>query len=192
MLSKSWLFVVAAFTLLSVMSTWAQPSIRSNQYQNDDQGIFDVSHFWQTLANFVKEPEPITKAISKETQYQNDDQSILSGRTRKRNDDRSDILADTDNDSDSDKSPFQQHLESCHQHIPCGFAQYGLPRHLGSSRSRSSRFKPIFKYTRSYCKCDSGNNCVLTDNRPDMDMYMFHCRQREISGHMFKFPNYRG
>lgn len=154
MLSKSWFLVVAAFTLLSVMSTWAQPSIRSNQYQNDDQSILRGSR----------------RQTSKRT-----------------SDDVSEIL---DDDSDG-KSAFQQHLESCHQHIPCGFAQYGLPRHLGSS-SRSSRFKPIFKYTRSYCKCDAGYNCVLTDNRPDMDMYMFHCRQRELSGHMFKFPNYSG
>jgi len=122
-------------------------------------------------------------------QYQNDDQSLLSGRPRKRNDDSS-ILDEID-DSDEGIKTFQQHIESCHMHIPCGFAQYGIPRHLGSS-SRSSRFKSIFKYTRSYCSCDSGYNCVLTDNRRDMDMYMFHCRQKELSGHMFKFPNSRG
>jgi len=109
-------------------------------------------------------------------QYQNDDQSLF-GRPRKRN----------DRIDDSDEGI----KESCHLHIPCGFAQYGIPRHLGSS-SRSSRFKSIFKYTRSYCSCDSGYNCVLTDNRRDMDMYMFHCRQKELSGHMFKFPNSRG
>lgn len=122
-------------------------------------------------------------------QYQNDDQSLLSGRPRKRNDDSS--ILDRIDDSDDDIKTFQEHLESCHMHIPCGFAQYGLPRHLGSS-SRSSRFKPIFKYTRSYCSCDGGYDCVLTDNRPDMDMYMFHCRQKDRSGHMFKFPNSRG
>lgn len=42
------------------------------------------------------------------------------------------------------------------------------------------------------CSCDGGYDCVLTDNRPDMDMYMFHCRQKDRSGHMFKFPNSRG
>ena len=41
------------------------------------------------------------------------------------------------------------------------------------------------------CECDEGYSCVLTDNRPDMDMYMFHCRAREASGHMFRFPNSR-
>lgn len=125
---------------------------------------------------------------------QNDDQSLSLSRNRgghrKRGD--SGLFSRGSRRSDRDRRrSYRQNVESCHQHIPCGFAQYGLPRRLGSDSSRSSRFKPIFKYTRSYCGCDDGYSCVLTDNRPDMDMYMFHCRAREASGHMFRFPNSR-
>jgi len=122
---------------------------------------------------------------------QNDGQSLSLSRHRshrKRGD--SNFLSRNDRTRDRRRS-YRQNMESCHQHIPCGFAQYGLPRRLSSDSSRSSRFKPIFKYTRSYCECDEGYSCVLTDNRPDMDMYMFHCRAREASGHMFRFPNSR-
>ena len=44
------------------------------------------------------------------------------------------------------------------------------------------------------CRCDDGYRCVLTGNMSDRKAYVFHCREREKSQHMYEFPHnqYRG
>ena len=39
------------------------------------------------------------------------------------------------------------------------------------------------------CDCDEGSHCVLTDNWQDRRAYVFHCRERDNSSHMFPFPD---
>lgn len=76
---------------------------------------------------------------------------------------------------------------SCHESLICGFAYYDTSR---------SRIRPIISYRRSnLCSCDDGYRCVLTGNMSDRKAYVFHCREREKSGHMYEFPQggqYRG
>merc|ERR1739848_198634 len=55
---------------------------------------------------------------------------------------------------------------SCYETIPCGWALY--------STERRQPFRRISTY-----------RCVLTDNRQDRRAYVFHCRNRESSNHMF-------
>jgi len=75
---------------------------------------------------------------------------------------------------------------SCHESLICGFAYYDTSR---------SRIRPIISYRRSnLCRCDDGYRCVLTGNMSDRKAYVFHCREREKSQHMYEFPHnqYRG
>jgi len=75
---------------------------------------------------------------------------------------------------------------SCHESLICGFAYYDTSR---------SRIRPIISYRRSnLCSCDDGYRCVLTGNMSDRKAYVFHCREREKSEHMYEFPQnqYRG
>jgi len=75
---------------------------------------------------------------------------------------------------------------SCHESLICGFAYYDTSR---------SRIRPIISYRRSnLCSCDDGHRCVLTGNMSDRKAYVFHCREREKSEHMYEFPqnHYRG
>lgn len=77
-------------------------------------------------------------------------------------------------------------LPSCHESLICGFAYYDTSR---------SRIRPIVSYRRSnLCRCDDGYRCVLTGNMSDRKAYVFHCREREKSEHMYEFPQnqYRG
>jgi len=81
-----------------------------------------------------------------------------------------------------DESPHP----SCHESLICGFAYYDTSR---------SRIRPIISYRRSnLCSCDDGYRCVLTGNMLDRKAYVFHCREREKSEHMYEFPQnqYRG
>lgn len=75
---------------------------------------------------------------------------------------------------------------SCHESLICGFAYYD---------TSTSRIRPIISYRRSnLCRCDDGYRCVLTGNMSDRRAYVFHCREREKSEHMYEFPRnrYRG
>jgi len=75
---------------------------------------------------------------------------------------------------------------SCHESLICGFAYYDTSR---------ARIRPIISYRRSnLCSCDDGYRCVLTGNMSDRKAYVFHCREREESEHMYEFPQnqYRG
>jgi len=71
---------------------------------------------------------------------------------------------------------------SCYETIPCGWALY--------STERRQPFRRISTYTRNrLCTCDSTHRCVLTDNWQDRRAYVFQCRNRESSNHMFPFPD---
>jgi len=75
---------------------------------------------------------------------------------------------------------------SCHESLICGFAYYDTSR---------SRIRPIISYRRSnLCSCADTHSCVLTGNMSDRKAYVFHCREREKSSHMYEFPQnqYRG
>ena len=39
------------------------------------------------------------------------------------------------------------------------------------------------------CQCQTGQRCVLTDNRLDRKAYIFQCRNAESSRHMYPFPD---
>merc|ERR1711976_1069352 len=71
-------------------------------------------------------------------------------------------------------------MMSCYESIPCGWALY--------SNTGRQPFRRISTYTRNrLCSCDSGRRCVLTDNWQDRRAYVFHCRDRDRSSHMFPF-----
>jgi len=71
---------------------------------------------------------------------------------------------------------------SCYESIPCGWALY--------TTERRQPFRRISTYTRNrLCECNQNHNCVLTDNWQDRRAYVFHCRHRETSSHMFPFPD---
>jgi len=73
---------------------------------------------------------------------------------------------------------------SCHETLICGRAHYS---------SSESRFRPIVNYRKNNkCSCDDGHRCVLTGNKPERKAYVFHCRKKELSNHMYQFPHYRG
>jgi len=82
------------------------------------------------------------------------------------------------NGSSSGSSSYSQ--PSCHESLICGFAYYDTSR---------SRIRPIISYRKNnLCSCDDGYRCVLTGNMSDRKAYVFHCRDREKSGHMYEFP----
>ena len=47
----------------------------------------------------------------------------------------------------------------------------------------------FFSSSNCRCTCDSTHRCVLTDNWQDRRAYVFQCRNRESSNHMFPFPD---
>merc|ERR1712007_23089 len=86
--------------------------------------------------------------------------------------------SDTNDISEERNTPFV----SCYESIPCGWALY--------TTERRQPFRRISSYTRNrLCECNQNYNCVLTDNWQDRRAYVFHCRHRETSSHMFPFPD---
>jgi len=86
--------------------------------------------------------------------------------------------SDTNDIDDRNTTPFV----SCYESIPCGWALY--------TTERRQPFRRISTYTRNrLCECEPDHNCVLTDNWQDRRAYVFHCRHRGSSSHMFPFPD---